>query len=306
MEDLGRAVVRVMGSGGAEPVAPDARVVPARRRGAEVVLPAMSPPMPSLSRSLQAWVARAAEPPAPPRDPGAPKEIDGGVVSVPPRLPPTPATAAEKEAAREPAERLRRILAAQADDATVEAWLRRATAACANAPSDPEARRGWVSALVLLGRGRPDAIFSAEAAVEAIGRWTYWPAGGVVKAFLDEIEERYRVVLRGLEAVERAPAATGPGRERPSERDLPAERAPEQIAAVQAAAAAVAGELRAREAAEAGRRPIGIRPRYMGAHDLVAHLEAEIDRAGGPAARPALAFRLEVERRKLGIATEAG
>jgi hypothetical protein len=306
VEDLGRAVVRVMGSGGAEPVAPDARVVPARRRGAEVVLPAMSPQMPSLSRSLQAWVARAAEPPAPPRDPGAPKEIDGGVVSVPARLPPTPATAAEKEAAREPAERLRRILAAQADDATVEAWLRRATAACANGPSDPEARRGWVSALVLLGRGRPDAIFSAETAVEAIGRWTYWPAGGVVKAFLDEIEERYRVVLRGLEAVERAPVATGPGRERPSERELPAERTEEEIAAVQAAAAVVAGELRAREAAEAARRPLRPEPRYFSTRQLIAQLEHEIWLAGGPGCRPALDFRLVIERRKLGIGTEAG
>lgn len=308
MREIGEVVPAVVGVDAGRPAAAagEGRVVPASMRGGEVVLPANPPALPALPRGLQGWVALAAAPQAEARPAAGaePREVDGGIVSAPLRLPPTPASAADKEAAREPAERLRRILAARADPRTIAEWLLRIAGGVANAPTDADRRRQLVAAIVSALQVCPHLCFTSASAAEALRRWKFWPAAAEAFAFCEEVAKPYRDALRGLEAVERAPVAAGPGRERPPERNLPAERTPEEIAAVQARAAAVVADLRAREAAEAARRPIGVRPRYLGSHDLVALIEEQIRAAGGPAARPALAYRLEVERRKLGEAAE--
>lgn len=305
MEHIGRAVARAHGAGADAEAVPIGRIVEPRRRGGEVVLAAQSPALPQLSRALQGWVTRAALPPRAPVSDETPREVDGGIVAVPARMPPTPATTGEKAEAREPIERLRRILSALAHEATIEAWLRRATGAvvAGKVPAGDELQR-WVAAVVLALRGRPDACFTAESVAIAVARWKWWPSGAEVVAVCDEVEARYRDMLRGLEDVERAPLATGPGRERLP--DPVAEKSPEEVAAVRAAAAAFTAEVQSREVAERARRPLSVAARPVPPDALIALCEAQAKTASTPEVAARLLSRARRLRQQHGIAVSEG
>jgi hypothetical protein len=257
--------------------------------------------VPALAPAVQRRALIEAQPPAPAAPTAEPREVDGGIVSVPVRVPPTPVPAAWKRDVEEPIARLRRILAARAHPRTIEAWLRRVAAGVAKAPEGEE-RRDAVLAITLAVQSCPHLCFTAASLEVALQRWKWWPAAAEVFALCEEVARPYREHLRGLEAIAAAPVATGPGRERPAEPEPAAMRTPEEVEAVRAQAAAFEAEMRSRMVAGRGDRPSGIQARYLRQGELIAQLEREIEMAGGPGARPHLDFRLAVERRKLAAA----
>jgi hypothetical protein len=145
----------------------------------------------------------------------------------------------------------------------------------------------------------PAIAFTDETARMAMLRWEWLPSAADAHRFVEEVVAPFRAMLRGLDAVERAPLPTGPGRERPRDPDPPAIRSPEEVEAVRAKAAAFVAEVRAREVTERASRPLSVAARPLTPQEMIAQLEYEIRMAGGPGCRPGLDFRLEVERRKV-------
>lgn len=300
MRAVGDVVPAVVGAqaGASEPPLPGGgRMVPATLRGVEVVVPANPPPLPVLAPPLARHVAIEGEPAA-----AAPVvsevALDGErvVVERPPRFAPTPVPAAWKRDVEEPIERLRRILAARPDPRTISAWLKRIAAGVARAPEDPERRREAVAAIVAAVHVCPHLCFTAASAEEALRRWKWWPAAAEVFAFCEEVARPYRAMLAGLEAVQRAPVATGPGRERPAGRDLPAERSAAEVEAVRAKAAAFMAEVRSREVAARPAGALSVVARPLTPAELLALCEAQAERASSPEGRERLLSRARMLR----------
>lgn len=298
MRPVGDLVPAVLGQDPQPEPRAERRVARLQRDGAEVRLPAITPALPRLSRALAARASHeaAAEPPAPNRV-EVNERGERVVVEPAPLLPPTPVSADMKREAAEPLARLRRMLEVMAPEEAIEAWVRRACRAVRNPPA-PEDGRRRIAAIVEAVADVPAMAFTDESAREALRRWEWFPSGADVHRYLEEVLAPFRAMLRGLEAVERAPIGTGPARERRPEADPPAARSPEEVAAVHAKRDAFLAEIRAREAADRARRPAPVAARPCSPAELTAACEALAERARSPEARAALLFRARTLRQQ--------
>jgi hypothetical protein len=222
------------------------------------------------------------------------------VVYRPALMPPTPASEQEKRAAWGPAERLRQMLEPRADLRLIEAWLNRWADGLTTAPEGAKWERK-VQAMALGLADMPAMAFTVESAALGLHRWTFFPSVAEVRAVLDEVLRPHRDMLAGLEAILAAPAPLPPAREaRPGSPGPVRERDPGEVAAVQAAAAAHAAEVAARD--NAARSASRAQSRTLRDDELEAVLErqvAQAEEARSLSAGP-LRFRLEALRRRMG------
>lgn len=272
----------------AAPSAPSVpALVPAERRGGEVVLPRAPAPLPALPDDLAARAALEAEP-VEDRGVAVGEREDGTTIYEPPARIVSVVPAHWKPAAERAAAELRAMLAQRADPRTIEAWLRRIAATVANPPAG-EAWRARAAALVDMLGEEPALCFTIESARLACRRFSWFPSGAELAAFCGEAAAPYRARLRGLERVAWARTASGPGREAP----------PELPAAMRAGAAALAAELAGRVAFDADepepRRPP--RPAYASPAAVEAMLADSVARGGALSAASAARLKALRSRR---------
>lgn len=253
MRALGDLVPALHGADAAVSAPPARRVAAVTVRGSDVALPALPAPLPRLPPAM---ATRLRVDLAPEGNAVATGEVirervgdEVVVVERPYRAPVRGVPASWRETIAEPVERLRRILETMADERIIVAWVQRWGAGVVNPPTEAQAP-AKLELFVLALRDVPAIAFTTESVALAARRWKFWPTPSEALALCEEVVRPYRDMLRTLEGwLARPPeedaAAWVPPDDRPR-RTQP--KTPEEIAAVQAIAATVMAEARAREA----------------------------------------------------------
>lgn len=253
MRALGDVVPALYGAGGAVEAAPARRVVAPTMRGEEVVLPALPAPLPRLAPAMATRLRLDLAPDGDAVATGETIRERAGnevlVVERPYRAPMRGVPASWREAIAEPIDRLRRILGTAADQRTIAAWVKRWGIGLANPPGRADGA-AKLDLFVLALRDVPAIAFTTDSVALAVKTWTFWPTPKEALDLCEEVVRPYRDMLRTLEAwLARPPEEDGAAWVAQDDRPRRTQpKTPEEIAAVQAIAATMMAEAKARDA----------------------------------------------------------